>query len=124
MSPSAGKESPVWAAIENLQRGISWHRTKPFLIFEVRYFQATTLGLPIEISKYYESVNGITVNGEEINPYDHMAYDHLTNPISLINDYNNVIVCVAKAAVNPPLTERLGQLLTSEISLETDGFVG
>uniref|UniRef100_A0A4W6DUS7 Vitellogenin 3, phosvitinless n=1 Tax=Lates calcarifer TaxID=8187 RepID=A0A4W6DUS7_LATCA len=88
MSPSAGKESPVWAAIENLQRGISWHRTKPFLIFEVRYFQATTLGLPIEISKYYESVNGITVN--------------------------------AKAAVNPPLTERLGQLLTSEISLETD----
>lgn len=31
---------------------------------------------------------------------------------------------IAKAAVNPPLTDRLGQLLTSEISLETDGFVG
>ncbi|XP_039984094.1 vitellogenin 3, phosvitinless isoform X2 [Xiphias gladius] len=91
-SPSAGKESPLWALIENLQRGVSWHRTKPFLIFEVRYFQATTLGLPLEISKYYDSINGITVN--------------------------------AKASVNPPLTERLGQLLTSEISLETDGFIG
>ncbi|XP_038571649.1 vitellogenin 3, phosvitinless [Micropterus salmoides] len=91
-SPSAGKGSPVWAAIENLQRGVSWHRTKPYLIFEVRYFQATTLGFPLEISKYFEAVNGITVN--------------------------------AKAAVNPPLTERLGQLFTSEISLETDGFIG
>ncbi|XP_062279606.1 vitellogenin 3, phosvitinless isoform X2 [Scomber scombrus] len=91
-SPSAGKGSPLWDAIENLQRGISWHKTKPYLIFEVRYFQATTLGLPLEISKYYETVNGITVN--------------------------------AKAAVNPPITDRLGQLLNSEISLETDGFIG
>ena len=66
--PSAGKESPLWAAVENLQKGVSWHRTKPFLIVEARYFQATTLGLPLEISKYYESVNGITVNGEEPNP--------------------------------------------------------
>ncbi|KAM9848894.1 vitellogenin 3, phosvitinless [Aulostomus maculatus] len=92
VSPSAGKDSPVWAVIENLQKGISWHRTKAFLIFEARYFQATTLGLPLEISKYYETINGITVN--------------------------------AKAAVNPPLMDRLGQLLTSEISLETDGFIG
>ncbi|XP_040896099.1 vitellogenin 3, phosvitinless [Toxotes jaculatrix] len=92
VSPSAGKESPLWAAIENLHRGVSWHWTKPFLIFEVRYFQATTLGLPLEISKYYETVNGIMVN--------------------------------AKAAVNPPPTERLGQLFNSEISLETDGFIG
>ncbi|KAE8294103.1 Vitellogenin [Larimichthys crocea] len=92
VSPSAGKESPLWAAVENLQRGISWHKTKPFLIFEVRYFQATTLGLPLEISKYYETVNGITVN--------------------------------AKAAVTPPPTERLGQLFNSEITLESDGFIG
>nr|XP_033476965.1 vitellogenin 3, phosvitinless [Epinephelus lanceolatus] len=92
LSPSAGKESPLWAVIENLQKGVSWHRTKPFLIFEVRYFQATTLGLPLEISKYYETINGITVN--------------------------------AKATVNPPLTEHLGQLLTSDISLESDGFIG
>nr|XP_057930076.1 vitellogenin 3, phosvitinless [Doryrhamphus excisus] len=92
ISPSGGKGSPVWAAIENLQKGISWHRTKSFLIFEVRYFQATSLGLPLEISKYYHALNGITVN--------------------------------AKAEINPPPTERLGQLLTSEISLETDGFVG
>ncbi|XP_059197125.1 vitellogenin 3, phosvitinless [Centropristis striata] len=90
---SPGKESPLWTVVENLQRGVSWHRTKPFLIVEVRYFQATILGLPLEISKYYETVNGITVN--------------------------------AKASVNPPLTDRLiTQLLTSEISLETDGFVG
>ncbi|XP_034737765.1 vitellogenin 3, phosvitinless [Etheostoma cragini] len=87
-----GKENPLWAAIGNLQKGVSWHWTKPFLIFEVRYFQATTLGLPLEISKYYQTINGITVN--------------------------------AKAAVNPTLTDRLGQLLTSDISLETDGFFG
>ncbi|XP_060890985.1 vitellogenin 3, phosvitinless [Labrus mixtus] len=92
VSPSAGKESPLWGMIENLQRGVSWHRTKPFLIFEVRYFQATTLGLPLEISKYYQSINGITVN--------------------------------AKAIVNPPPTQCLGELLGSEISLETDGFIG
>nr|AVA30493.1 vitellogenin C [Scatophagus argus] len=92
VSPSAGKESPLWAVIENLQRGVSWHRTKPFLIFEARFFQATTLGFPLEISKYYETINGITVN--------------------------------AKAAVNPPMTERLGELLTSEISVESDGFIG
>uniref|UniRef100_A0A8D3CBF9 Vitellogenin 3, phosvitinless n=1 Tax=Scophthalmus maximus TaxID=52904 RepID=A0A8D3CBF9_SCOMX len=92
VSPAAGKESPLWAVIENLQRGGSWHWTKPFLIFEVRFFQATTLGLPLEISKYYETLNGISVN--------------------------------AKAAVNPPMSERLGQLLTSEVSLDSDGFVG
>lgn len=31
---------------------------------------------------------------------------------------------VAKAAVNPPLTENLRQLLTSEMSLESDGSLG
>ncbi|XP_061636482.1 vitellogenin 3, phosvitinless [Phyllopteryx taeniolatus] len=92
VGPSAGKDNPIWTVIENLQKGISWHRTKSFLIFETRYFVATTLGLPMEISKYYHSLSGITVN--------------------------------AKAAINPPLTDRLGQLLTSEILLETDGFVG
>lgn len=79
-SPSAGKESPLWGAIEELQRGISWHRTKPFLIFEVRFFQATTLGLPVEISKYYESINGITVNGEDSNP---ATCDHITHQDSI-----------------------------------------
>ncbi|KAI3368252.1 hypothetical protein L3Q82_007972 [Scortum barcoo] len=62
VSPSAGKDSPLWAVIEDLQRGISYHRSKPFLIFDVRYFQATTLGLPLEISKFFETVSGITVN--------------------------------------------------------------
>ncbi|XP_061680894.1 vitellogenin 3, phosvitinless [Syngnathoides biaculeatus] len=92
VGPSAGKDSPVWRAIENLQKGISWHRTKSFLIFETRYFQPTTLGLPLEISKYYQTLNGISVN--------------------------------AKATINPPLTDSLRQLLSSEILLETDGFVG
>uniref|UniRef100_A0A3P8VDW2 Vitellogenin 3, phosvitinless n=1 Tax=Cynoglossus semilaevis TaxID=244447 RepID=A0A3P8VDW2_CYNSE len=92
ISPDAGKERPLWTVIENLQKGTSWHWTRAFLIFEARFFQATTLGLPVEISKYYEAVNGITTN--------------------------------AKAAVNPPLTQNLGQLLTSEVALETDGFIG
>uniref|UniRef100_A0A8C7LT01 Vitellogenin 3, phosvitinless n=1 Tax=Oncorhynchus mykiss TaxID=8022 RepID=A0A8C7LT01_ONCMY len=90
--PSAGKESPVWSMIENLQKGMSWHWTKPFLMFETRYIQATSLGLPLEISKYYNTVTTITVN--------------------------------AKAAISPPLTDRLGQLLTSDVSLVTDGFAG
>ncbi|KAL6108038.1 uncharacterized protein ACO6RY_18668 [Pungitius sinensis] len=91
-SQSAGKGSLLWAVIENLQKGVSWHRTKPYLIVEVRYFQATILGLPLEISKYYETINGISVN--------------------------------ATASINPPLTDRLGPLFTSDISLETDGFIG
>lgn len=62
--PSAEKESPVWDLIHTLQQGWSWHRVKPFLTFETRYFQATSLGLPLEISKYYQSINAITVNGE------------------------------------------------------------
>nr|QAA78850.1 vitellogenin C [Channa punctata] len=92
ISASAGRESPVWAMIENMKRGAAWHWTKPLLIFEARYLQATTLGLPVEISKYYHAVTAITVN--------------------------------AKAAVNPPLTQRLGQLMTSEVSMETNGFIG
>ncbi|CAL8309666.1 unnamed protein product [Lota lota] len=91
-SPSAVKDSPVWEMIDNLKKGISWHWTKPFLIFETRYFQATTLGFPIEIGKYYETVNAVTAN--------------------------------VKAEVNPPVMENLGQLMASEISLESDGFIG
>lgn len=74
MSPSPGKDSPMLALIERLQSGLSWHWTKPYLIAEVRYFQAMILGLPLEISKYYHTLNGINVNGEESN---HIAYDTL-----------------------------------------------
>uniref|UniRef100_A0A3Q3FKW0 Vitellogenin 3, phosvitinless n=1 Tax=Kryptolebias marmoratus TaxID=37003 RepID=A0A3Q3FKW0_KRYMA len=90
LSPSAGKASLLWAAIENMQKGSSWYYTRPLLTLEARYFQATTLGLPVEISKYY----------------------------------NSLTVISAKATINPPLTEHLGQLFNSEISLETDGFAG
>uniref|UniRef100_A0A8C5CB38 Vitellogenin 3, phosvitinless n=1 Tax=Gadus morhua TaxID=8049 RepID=A0A8C5CB38_GADMO len=91
-SPTAFKDSPILGIIDDLKKGYSSHMTKAFLIFETRYFQASTLGLPIEISKYYESVNAITAN--------------------------------VKAAVSPPVTDHLGQLLTADISLETDGFIG
>lgn len=55
----------MWAAIEQLQKGLSWHWTKPLLNIEARLLQATTLGLPVEIAKYYQTVTGITINGEE-----------------------------------------------------------
>ncbi|XP_012677088.2 vitellogenin 3, phosvitinless [Clupea harengus] len=92
LSPTAGKESPVWQIIQDLQKGISWHWTKPYLVLETRLIQTTTLGLPVEISKYYPTVTAITVN--------------------------------AKAVITPPLKEHLGELLSSDITLETDGFVG
>lgn len=55
----------MWDLIHRLHERWSWHRVKPFLTFEARYFQATSLGLPLEISKYYQSISAITVNGEQ-----------------------------------------------------------
>uniref|UniRef100_A0A8C2KF29 Vitellogenin-like n=1 Tax=Cyprinus carpio TaxID=7962 RepID=A0A8C2KF29_CYPCA len=89
-SPSAGKESKVWEKIQDVQKGTSWHWTKPHLVYEARFIQPTCLGLPVEISKYYSIINAITV----------------------------------KAEINPPPKEHLGELLSSDISLHTDGFVG
>lgn len=60
-----------------MQRGASFHWTKPFLIFEARYFQASILGFPVEISKYYQTVTAITVNCEE----RFLAYEQLTRHI-------------------------------------------
>uniref|UniRef100_A0A9J8BHP4 Vitellogenin 3, phosvitinless n=1 Tax=Cyprinus carpio carpio TaxID=630221 RepID=A0A9J8BHP4_CYPCA len=91
-SPSAGKESKVWEKIQDVQKGTSWHWTKPHLVYEARFIQPTCLGLPVEISKYYSIINAITVK--------------------------------AKAEINPPPKEHLGELLSSDISLHTDGFVG
>lgn len=65
LSPAAEKTSLLWAVIENLMKGTSWNYRRPFLIIEARYFQATTLGLPVEISKYYNTLTAVTVNGEE-----------------------------------------------------------
>ncbi|KAM4575550.1 vitellogenin 3, phosvitinless [Fundulus diaphanus] len=92
LSPASWKSSPLLSTIESLQRGISWDFTRSFLTWEARYIQATTLGLPVEISKYYNSITAINFN--------------------------------AKVAVNPPPTESPGQLLNSEMILETDGFAG
>uniref|UniRef100_A0A3P9DIS0 Vitellogenin 3, phosvitinless n=1 Tax=Maylandia zebra TaxID=106582 RepID=A0A3P9DIS0_9CICH len=92
LDPSAPKGTPVWAAIEQLQKGLSWHWTKPLLNIEARLLQATTLGLPVEIAKYYQTVTGITIN--------------------------------AKAAINPPQAQHLGDLINADISLESEGVVG
>ncbi|XP_067287144.1 vitellogenin 3, phosvitinless [Pseudorasbora parva] len=91
-SPSAGKESKLWEKILDIQKGTSWHWTKPHLVYEARFIQPTCLGLPVEISKYYSIVNGVTMK--------------------------------AKAEITPPPKEHLGELLSSDISLLTEGFVG
>ncbi|XDV51975.1 hypothetical protein PO909_020760 [Leuciscus waleckii] len=91
-SPSAGKESKVWEKIQDVQKGTSWHWTKPHLVYEARFIQPTCLGLPVEISKYYSILNAFTMK--------------------------------AKAEINPPPKEHLGELLSSDISLQTDGFAG
>ncbi|XP_050979330.1 vitellogenin 3, phosvitinless isoform X1 [Labeo rohita] len=91
-SPSAGKESKVWEKIQDVQKGTSWHWTKPHLVYEARFVQPTCLGLPVEISKYFSMVNAVTLK--------------------------------AKAEINPPPKEHLGELLSSDISLHTDGFAG
>lgn len=65
LNPSAWKGSPLWAAIESLKSGASWHYSRAFLIIEASYFLPSTLGLPVEISKYYNSITVMTVNGEE-----------------------------------------------------------
>uniref|UniRef100_A0A672REG0 Vitellogenin-like n=1 Tax=Sinocyclocheilus grahami TaxID=75366 RepID=A0A672REG0_SINGR len=91
-SASAGKESMVWQKIQDVQKGTSWHWTKPHLVYEARFIQPTCLGLPVEISKYYSIVNAVTMK--------------------------------AKAEINPPPKEHLGELLSSDISLHTDGFAG
>lgn len=64
VSFTATKDNKLWDLIQQLQSGISWHWTKPFLMFETRYVQPTCLGLPFEISKYYSALTAITVNGK------------------------------------------------------------
>lgn len=64
-SPAAWKSSPLKAMIDSLQKGISWDYTRTFLILEARYFQATTVGLPVEISKYYNAITAVNFNGEK-----------------------------------------------------------
>nr|UPC69857.1 vitellogenin C [Opsariichthys bidens] len=91
-SPTPGKESKVWAKIQDVQKGTSWHWTKPHLVYEARFMQPTCLGLPVEISKYFSIVNAVTMK--------------------------------VKAEISPPPKEHLRELLSSVISLQTDGFAG
>uniref|UniRef100_A0A672HI71 Vitellogenin 3, phosvitinless n=1 Tax=Salarias fasciatus TaxID=181472 RepID=A0A672HI71_SALFA len=64
ISSTERKDIYMWRAIENLQKGFSWRWTKPFLNFEARYFQATIMGFPLEISKYYHAVTGISIDAK------------------------------------------------------------
>ncbi|XP_067244630.1 vitellogenin 3, phosvitinless [Chanodichthys erythropterus] len=88
LSPSAGKESKVWEKIQDVQKGISWHWTKPHLVYEARFIQPTCLGLPVEISKYYSIVNAVTMKAKaEINPPPKEHLDELLrSDISLQTD--------------------------------------
>nr|AGO64303.1 vitellogenin C [Pomatoschistus minutus] len=90
--PSEGQSSFVWKMIQQLIQGFSWRASLPILAVESRYIQPSTVGLPIEISKYYHVVNTMSVT--------------------------------AKAGVAPQLTQNLGQLLSSEVSVTTNGFIG
>ncbi|XP_036441837.1 vitellogenin 3, phosvitinless [Colossoma macropomum] len=69
VSLTASKENKIWNIIQHLQKGISWHWTKPYLILETQFIQPTCLGLPVEISKYLSALTAITVNVKAvINP--------------------------------------------------------
>ncbi|XP_053491065.1 vitellogenin 3, phosvitinless [Ictalurus furcatus] len=61
---TANKDNKLWDLIQQLQKGISWHWTKAFLMFETRFVQPTCLGLPVEISKYYSILAAVTVNAK------------------------------------------------------------
>ncbi|KAG7327844.1 hypothetical protein KOW79_009450 [Hemibagrus wyckioides] len=64
VSLTANKDNKLWDLIQQLQKGLSWHWTKPFLMFETRFVQPTCLGLPVEISKYYSTLTAVTVNAK------------------------------------------------------------
>ncbi|XP_053094184.1 vitellogenin 3, phosvitinless [Pangasianodon hypophthalmus] len=64
VSLTANKDNKLWDLIQQLQKGISWHWTKPFLMFETRFVQPTCLGLPVEMSKYYSTLAAVTVNAK------------------------------------------------------------
>lgn len=61
--PSAGKDSTL-EVIRLLEKNHDLKLAKTFLTAEARYFQATSLGLQAEISKYYLSTNALRVNGK------------------------------------------------------------
>ncbi|XP_046713777.1 vitellogenin 3, phosvitinless [Silurus meridionalis] len=64
MSLTANKDNTLWDLIQQLQKGISWHWTKSFLMIETRFVQPTCLGLPVEISKYYSTLAAVTINAK------------------------------------------------------------
>ncbi|KAM9461855.1 vitellogenin 3, phosvitinless [Clarias gariepinus] len=69
LSLTANEDNKLWHLVQRLQKGISWHWTKPFLMLETRFIQPTCLGLPVEISKYYSTLAAVTVNAKaNINP--------------------------------------------------------
>ncbi|MBN3316407.1 VIT protein, partial [Atractosteus spatula] len=75
LSTMAGKQNNTLKIIEDLQNGMALHWTKPYLIFETRYIQSTSLGLPAEISKYYSSMMGVFINAKA--NFDPVPSNHL-----------------------------------------------
>ncbi|XP_069050631.1 vitellogenin-like [Lepisosteus oculatus] len=75
LSTMAGKQNNTLKIIEDLQNGMALHWTKPYLIFETRYIQSTSLGLPAEISKYYSSMMGVFINAKA--KFDPVPSNHL-----------------------------------------------
>uniref|UniRef100_A0AAY4EV52 Vitellogenin domain-containing protein n=1 Tax=Denticeps clupeoides TaxID=299321 RepID=A0AAY4EV52_9TELE len=54
-------ESPLRKFLKGLEEGALWHWTKPYLAYETRFIQATCLGLPVEISKYYLALTACNI---------------------------------------------------------------
>uniref|UniRef100_A0AAY4ET07 Vitellogenin domain-containing protein n=1 Tax=Denticeps clupeoides TaxID=299321 RepID=A0AAY4ET07_9TELE len=54
--------NPLRKFLKGLEEGALWHWTKPYLAYETRFIQATCLGLPVEISKYYLALTAVTAN--------------------------------------------------------------
>ncbi|XP_027016008.1 vitellogenin 3, phosvitinless isoform X1 [Tachysurus fulvidraco] len=80
VSLTANNDNIIWPLIQQLQKGISWHWTKSFLMFETRFVQPTCLGLPVEISKYYSTLPAITVNAKaNIDPPPKESLQELLN---------------------------------------------
>ncbi|XP_072515969.1 vitellogenin 3, phosvitinless [Salminus brasiliensis] len=88
VSLTASKENKIWNIIQYLQKGTSWHWTKPSLMLETRFIQPTCLGLPVEMSKYFSTVTAITANAKVvINPPPKESLRELINAdVSLQTD--------------------------------------
>lgn len=121
---TANKDNKLWNLIQQLQSGISWHWTKPFLMFETRFVQPTCLGLPVEISKYYSTLAAVTLNGNNYSHSSHVSTRQHPTKTHITMFFCFFLIISAKANIDPPPKESLPELINADISVETDGFAG